>query len=108
MDGYLAQMAGWLESTDFSGGCPIAMTALEVGATTPELGDACEAAFDRLISRVAGWLEADGFDPETARARATLVYSAVEGALIFSKARRSTEPLARLRTELPRLIGTPT
>ena len=108
IDGYLGQMARWLESTEFSGGCPIATTALEVGATTPELGDACGAAFDRLISRVAGWLEADGFEAETARERSTLVYSAIEGALIFSKARRSTEPLERLRAELPRLIGTPT
>jgi AcrR family transcriptional regulator len=107
IDGYLARMAGWLESTEFSGGCPIATTALEVGATTPELGDACEAAFYRLISRVSGWLEADGFDAETARERSTLVYSAIEGALIFSKARRSTEPLERLRADIPRLIGTP-
>ena len=38
VDGYLGQMARWLESTEFSGGCPIATTALEVGATTPELG----------------------------------------------------------------------
>jgi TetR/AcrR family transcriptional repressor of lmrAB and yxaGH operons len=107
IDGYLAQMSRWLESTGFSGGCPIATTALEVGATTPELGDACEAAFDRLISRVAGWLEADGFDADTARERASLVYSAIEGALIFSKARRSTEPLERLRGDVPRLVGTP-
>jgi TetR/AcrR family transcriptional repressor of lmrAB and yxaGH operons len=107
IDGYLAQMARWLESTGYSGGCPIATTALEVGATTPELGDACEAAFDRLISRVAGWLETDGFDARTARERASLVYSAIEGALIFSKARRSTEPLERLRAEVPRLVGTP-
>jgi TetR/AcrR family transcriptional repressor of lmrAB and yxaGH operons len=107
IDGYLTRMAGWLESTEFNGGCPIATTALEVSATTPELGDACEAAFYRLISRVSGWLEADGFDAETARERSTLVYSAIEGALIFSKARRSTEPLERLRGQLPRLIGTP-
>jgi TetR/AcrR family transcriptional regulator, lmrAB and yxaGH operons repressor len=107
IDGYLAQMGRWLQSTEFNGGCPIATTALEVGATTTELGDACDAAFDRLITRVAGWLEADGFDPDTARERATLAYSAIEGALIFSKAKRSIEPLDRLRAELPRLIGTP-
>jgi TetR/AcrR family transcriptional repressor of lmrAB and yxaGH operons len=107
IDGYLGQMSAWLEATAFSGGCPIATTALEVGAAIPELGDACVSAFDRLLSRLAQWLEADGFSPELASARATLVYSAIEGALIFSKARRSTEPLARLRAELPRLIGSP-
>ena len=107
IDGYLAQMGRWLQSTDFSGGCPIATTALEVGATNPELGDACEAAFGRLITRVAGWLEADGFGADLARQRAALVYSAIEGALIFSKARRSIAPLERLRAEVPRLVGTP-
>jgi TetR/AcrR family transcriptional repressor of lmrAB and yxaGH operons len=107
VDGYVARMVEWLEATDFQGGCPIATTALEVGASTPELGDACSAAFDRLTSRVAGWLEADGFDADRARDRSKLVYWAIEGALIFSKVDRSTEPLRRLRAELPRLIGTP-
>lgn len=107
IDGYLARMARWLESTGFTGGCPIATTALEVGATTPELGAACDAAFERLIGRVAGWLEADGFDRDTAHDRAALVYSAIEGALIFSKARRTTAPIDQLRAEVPRLVGTP-
>jgi hypothetical protein len=36
-----------------------------------------------------------------------LVYAAIEGALVFAKARRSTEPLTRLRAQLPHLLATP-
>jgi TetR/AcrR family transcriptional regulator, lmrAB and yxaGH operons repressor len=107
IDGYLVRMTSWLQASGFSGGCPIATTALEVGPTTSELGDACDAAFERLIARVSGWLEADGFDAVKARDRSVLVYSAIEGALIFSKAKRSIEPMERLRADLPRLLGTP-
>ena len=107
IDAYLVEMAQWLERTEFREGCPIATTALEVGATTPEIGDACNAAFEQLIGRLRGWLEADGFDARTAHERATLTYAAIEGALTFAKAKRSREPLDRLRSQLPRLIGSP-
>ena len=107
LDSYLAGLGEWLQRTEFREGCPIATTALEVGASTPEIGDACAAAFELLIDRVAQWLEADGFDADIAADRAFIVYSAIEGALTFAKAKRSVEPLDRLRAELPRLIGAP-
>ena len=107
IDAYLREVADWLERTEFREGCPIATTALEVAASTPEIGDACNAAFEQLIVRLAEWLENDGFDARTAHARATLTYAAIEGALTFAKAKRSREPLDELRSDLPRLIGTP-
>jgi TetR/AcrR family transcriptional repressor of lmrAB and yxaGH operons len=107
VDAYLVEVADWLERTEFREGCPIATTALEVGATTPEIGDACDAAFEQLIGRLAEWLEADGFDAATAHDRATLTYAAIEGALTFAKAKRSRQPLDQLRSQLPRLVGMP-
>ena len=107
IDAYLVEVADWLERTEFREGCPIATTALEVGATTPEIGDACSAAFEQLISRLGAWLEHDGFDARTAHERATLTYAAIEGALTFAKAKRSRQPLDQLRSQLPRVIGTP-
>ena len=107
IDAYLDEVAAWLERTEFREGCPIATTALEVGASTPEIGDACTAAFEQLIARVSEWLENDGFDARTAHERATLAYAAIEGALTFAKARRSRDPVDQLRSQLPRLIGTP-
>ena len=107
LDSYLAGMAAWLEHTDFREGCPIATVALEVGATSAMIGDACAAAFDRLIERVAGWIEADGFTREAAYDRAFVVYTAIEGALVFAKVKRSIDPINRLRAALPELIGSP-
>jgi TetR/AcrR family transcriptional repressor of lmrAB and yxaGH operons len=107
VDAYLVELAGWLERTEFREGCPIATTALEVAATAPEIGDACSAAFEHLISRLSGWLVNDGFDARTADQRAALTYAAIEGSLTFAKAKRSREPLDQLRSQLPRLIGAP-
>jgi hypothetical protein len=45
----------------------------------------------------------DGHDDATERA--FLVYAAIEGALVFAKAHRSTEPLRRLRRHLGLLVG---
>jgi TetR/AcrR family transcriptional regulator, lmrAB and yxaGH operons repressor len=104
LDAYLLDVAGLLERTAYSDGCPIATVALEVAATAPEIGDACASAFDRLIGRVALWIEADGVAPMQARPRAELVYAAIEGAILFAKARRSVEPIHQLRAQLPFLL----
>ena len=107
LDSYLTDLGAALERSGFVAGCPIATAALEVGATTPQVGDACHAAFEKLIGRVAGWIEADGADPAIAADQAMLVYSAIEGALVLAKAQRSIEPLRRLQAQLPRLLGRP-
>lgn len=106
LDSYLAEVATLLERTEFREGCPIATVALEVGCSSTEIGDACAAAYDRLIERVAEWVEADGVDPEDARETAFLVYAAIEGALVFAKAQRSVQPITRLRARLATLVGT--
>ena len=103
-DVYIDEAAKWLERTGFAEGCPIATVALEVGPTSTVIGEACAQAIAILLDRVTGWLEADGFSPEAARARAELVHAAMEGALIFAKARRSVEPLMALRRQLPELL----
>jgi hypothetical protein len=93
-----------LESSGYRDGCPIATVALEVSASSDEIADACADAFERLTATVATWIESDGVDPVTARDRAFLVYAAIEGALMFAKAHKSIEPLARLRAQLPLLL----
>lgn len=108
LDAYLAGLVDLLRRSDFQNGCPIATVALEVGATSPEIGDACAGAFERSIERIAGWIEAGGVGAVAASERAFLVYASIEGALLFAKAQRSVEPIERLRSLLPRLIGEPT
>jgi AcrR family transcriptional regulator len=104
LDAYLAEAASVLDRTDFADGCPIATVVLEVGPTSTLIGNACAGAVELLLTRVAGWLERDGFSATAARQRAQLVYAAMEGTLMFAKALRSVEPLTALRHQLPRLL----
>jgi TetR/AcrR family transcriptional repressor of lmrAB and yxaGH operons len=104
IDEYIGRAASLLERTNYADGCPIATVVLEASVTSDALGKACADAVGLLLSRVAGWLERDGFSPEAARQRAQLVYAAIEGGMIFAKALRSTEPLTTLRGQLPQLL----
>jgi TetR/AcrR family transcriptional repressor of lmrAB and yxaGH operons len=104
VDLYVAEAAGLMERSNFHDGCPIATVTLEVGPTSELIGDACAEAIELLVTRLAGWLERDGFTASVARQRAELVYAAIEGALIFAKARRSVEPLTTLRRQLSELL----
>ena len=104
LEEYISQTAALLERTDYADGCPLATVVLEASVTSDTLGKACADAVELLLARVTGWLERDGFGAELARTRAHLVYAAIEGALIFAKALRSTEPLTTLRAQLPQLL----
>jgi TetR/AcrR family transcriptional repressor of lmrAB and yxaGH operons len=107
LDAYLAGVTHALRRSHFTEGCPIATVALELGATSDHVAASCAAALDRLIGRIAGWIEAEGVDAVTARQRAGLIYAAIEGALMFAKVIRSTQPIDQLRSQLPHLLATP-
>jgi TetR/AcrR family transcriptional repressor of lmrAB and yxaGH operons len=104
LERYLAEAATVLERSNYTEGCPIATVVLEVAPTSPVIGAACARAIELLLARVTGWLERDGWEAAAARQRAELVYSAIEGALILAKGRRSVDPLTTLRRELPTLL----
>jgi TetR/AcrR family transcriptional repressor of lmrAB and yxaGH operons len=105
LDAHLDDVATALAESDYAVGCPIATVALEVAPHSAAVGDACAEALDRLIDRIASWLERDGAGAAAAAATAQLVYVAIEGALVLAKARRSTAPLTALRGQLPGLVG---
>ncbi|MGZ4674222.1 MAG: LmrA/YxaF family transcription factor [Ilumatobacteraceae bacterium] len=71
------------------------------------MADACSAAFNGIIERIAAWLEAGGVETAAAHDSAFLVLTALEGALMLAKVNRSVEPITRLRAALPNLIGSP-
>ena len=104
IDAYIVAAAGALERSNYAEGCPIATVALEVGATSKMIGDACADAVELLVERLSGWLERDGFTASEARQRAKVVYAAIEGSLMFAKAFRSVDPLTTLRHQLPDLV----
>jgi AcrR family transcriptional regulator len=98
--------SSWLDilrQADFADGCPVAAAAVE-GDKSPGARDAAGAAFGRWEELIAGALERRGVPAERARSLAVLVIGAIEGAIVVSRAQRSTEPLERVAAEVEQLL----
>ena len=89
----LAQiLAGRLERSGYQSGCAIATMVLELAPRDPEFSADLDAVFARWRAALITRLEPLGLPPGPAAALAGLVISALEGALLLSRAARSTEP----------------
>lgn len=89
----IAGVADLVAGSDFQLGCPVSVVTLEMGAHNERLRRACADAFESWIASAAALLEAEGLSPTEARGMATVVVSMIEGAVIVSRALRSTGPL---------------
>ncbi len=81
-------------------GCPIVAVAVEAHDEAPELLDAADGAFRRWQRAFAGSLSRAGVGRTRAARLAALVVSAVEGAIVLSRARRDPQPLLDVTREL--------
>jgi TetR/AcrR family transcriptional regulator, lmrAB and yxaGH operons repressor len=89
----LAQiMAGRLERSGYQSGCAIAAMVLELAPGDEEFSAGFDSVFARWRAALVGRFEPLGIAPDRAAALADLVISALEGALLLSRAARSTEP----------------
>lgn len=79
--------------SDFRLGCPVSVVTLEMGAESERLREACATAFESWIAPTTGLLVSSGLAEPEARSLATVVVSTIEGAVILSRASRSTQPL---------------
>ncbi len=79
--------------SDFRLGCPVSVVTLEMGAESERLREACATAFESWIAPTAGLLVTSGLAETDARSLATVIVSMIEGAVIVSRATRSTQPL---------------
>lgn len=86
-------LATIVSESDYRLGCPVSVVTLEMGAESDRLRQACASAFESWIVPTSALLEAGGLDAEGARSLATVVVSMIEGAVIVSRAMRSTQPL---------------
>ena len=102
---FAQDLAGWLEGSDYTRGCPIATVALEQANGAPELVAAIRSAFDRVIKGLADQLVAEGQTQERAHQLATLCLSTLEGALILARSQHSSDPVRMAGEELARLIS---
>lgn len=92
-----------LLATDFAAGCPVAPAALE-GLNAPGAVTAAGESFSSWEETIAASLWQRGIARERALALATFAIAAIEGALIMSKAQRSTTALDRTEGELSTLL----
>jgi TetR/AcrR family transcriptional repressor of lmrAB and yxaGH operons len=95
-----------LAASGYTEGCPIATVALEE-ASSDRIRTCSAEGFQSWEAAIAarfvefGWPEAD------AASSATLILSALEGALILSRAYRSTEPLSAIAEGLAAALLSP-
>lgn len=92
-----------LRGSEFSAGCPVVAASLE-SERTPGAREAAARAFGQWEELLAQSLQRRLDDLDRARSLATLVIASIEGAVVVSRAMRSTEPLERVQAELERLL----
>ncbi len=90
---FVESYARQMEESGFHHGCPIATVALEASTKSEPLREVCAAVFAEWEGLLAARLEQDGVGRRDARRQAAVILSALEGAMILCRARRSTEPL---------------
>jgi AcrR family transcriptional regulator len=92
------------EATGFVGGCPVAAATVDCAQSTDSTRTAAAAAFARWTRPVAEALTGMGVREERAEALATLMISALEGALLMTRAERDVRALTTVARELGPLL----
>jgi AcrR family transcriptional regulator len=94
-----------LTKADYRAGCPVAAMAMDGREIVPEAAEVVRETFARLRDSLAQALSANGFAADRAQRLATLVVSAIEGAIILCRAQRDLAPLDDVLTEIAPLLG---
>jgi AcrR family transcriptional regulator len=93
------------ERSGFRAGCPIVAVAVENHDDAPELLDVAAVAFGAWRRAFADSLRDAGIAGDRADRLASLVVSAVEGAIVLSRAERDPAPLLDVAAELEDVIS---
>jgi len=102
----LAQIAGSrLERSGYQSGCPIATMVLELAPRDEEFSADFDSVFARWRAALVTRFEPLGIPHDRAGVLADLTISALEGALVLSRAARSTEPFKTTTEALISAIG---
>jgi TetR/AcrR family transcriptional repressor of lmrAB and yxaGH operons len=94
-----------MQASAFEEGCPLATVALETAPGVPEVAAACHAGFASWVDAIARALRGFGHAPARADALALHAVSAIEGALLLSRAAGDAAPLQAVVDELVDLLS---
>lgn len=92
-----------VETTGYSAGCPVAAAALS-GEETEDARTTAGTGFAAWTGSIEKMLLTSGVPADRAGTLASLILSAIEGAVIVSLARRSVEPMEQAAAELLRIV----
>ncbi|MBJ7339169.1 TetR/AcrR family transcriptional regulator [Mycolicibacterium sp.] len=110
LDAIIGNYRKQLLETDFRAGCPVVAVAVEAGDPAKDENVAvlerAGAAFVRWTDLIAQRLVADGIAEDRARDLATLLTSAIEGAIVIARATRDVGPLDSTHRQLRSLLQT--
>jgi TetR/AcrR family transcriptional regulator, lmrAB and yxaGH operons repressor len=107
LEGLADVMSGWLETSAFEGGCPVATVALECAPTIEAITVACREVFRRYVEVLRVRLVEEGWDDDEARDLATTIVAAVEGSLLIARVEQDTTPLRAVLRDLARRVDGP-
>lgn len=104
---FAAMAQQWIdefEAAGFTTGCPVAAATVDSTASTPSAREATAAAFTAWTTPLTAALTSLRVPATRAPALATLMISALEGAILMCRAHQSTAPLTTVTTELAPLL----
>lgn len=93
-----------LTKTGYRAGCPVAAMALDSRDLVPDAGDVVREIFTGWQISLSKALTDNGFAAPRAQRLATLVVSAIEGAVILCRAHRDLGPLDDVLVEIAPLL----
>jgi TetR/AcrR family transcriptional repressor of lmrAB and yxaGH operons len=93
-----------LTKTGYRAGCPVAAMAVDSRDLVPDAGDLVREIFGQWQASLAEALSASGFAAPRAQRLATLIVSAIEGAIILCRAHRDLGPLDDVLAEIAPLL----
>ncbi|MFE6177153.1 TetR/AcrR family transcriptional regulator [Streptomyces sp. NPDC056464] len=102
--GMVRQWTDEYEAVGFAGGCPVAAATVDCAESIESTREAAAAAFATWTGPVTGALVDMGVPKERAGALATLMISALEGAILMARAERDVRPLTTVAAELGPLL----
>ncbi|MGW4566390.1 TetR/AcrR family transcriptional regulator [Streptomyces sp. NPDC004561] len=104
---FAAMVAQWTDEygkDGFAAGCPVAAATVDCASAGGSTGEAVAAAFTTWRGPLAEALTGMGVPAARAESLATLMISALEGAILMARAERDVRPLTTVAGELGPLL----
>lgn len=96
---FIRLVARQVEAVHYRAGGPLTTVALE-SAASERLNQACQEVYRQILGAFENKLAEAGYSQKRAARLAVLIACALEGGVVLSRTRRSTEPLRQIADEI--------